>query len=73
MSSYTISRHPEGITLNRREYILDENDEIMLFDTEDEAMDYLSEYMDLPSRDVSELWDNNIIIEQTWEETHENI
>ena len=69
MSSYTISRHPEGITLNRREYILDENDEIMLFDTEDEAMDYLSEYMDLPSRDVSELWDNNIIIEQTDEDS----
>ena len=65
MPSYTISRHLEGITLNRREYILDENDEIMLFDTEDKAMDYLSEYMDLPSRDVSELWDNNIIIEET--------
>ena len=69
MSSYTISRHLEGITLNRREYILDENNEIMLFDTEDEAMDYLSEYMDLPSRDVSELWDNNIIIEQTDEDS----
>ena len=65
MPSYTISRHLEGITLNRREYILDENNEIMLFDTEDKAMDYLSEYMDLPSRDVSELWDNNIIIEET--------
>ena len=55
MSGYTISRHPEGITLNKREYILDENNEVMLFDTADKAMDYLSEHMDLPSRDVSEL------------------
>ena len=64
MSSYTISRHPEGITLNKREYILDENNEVMLFATENEAMDYLSEHMDLPSRDVSELENHNIIIEK---------
>ena len=64
MSGYTISRHPEGITLNTREYILDENNEVMLFDTADKAMDYLSEHMDLPSRDVSELEDYNIIIEK---------
>jgi len=64
MTGYTISRHPGGVTLNRREYILDENDELMLFDTADKAMDYLSEHMDLPSRDVSELEDYNIIIEK---------
>ena len=38
---YTIHRHQEGITLNPREYILDEKDNVMKFTTKDEALKFL--------------------------------
>ena len=39
--AYVISRFQEGISLNPREFVLDENDEVIKFDTEEQAEDYL--------------------------------
>ena len=44
---YTIHRHPEGITLNPREYILDEKDDVMKFKTKDDAVKFLLPHFDL--------------------------
>ena len=43
MANYTISRPINGITINGNEYLLDENDEVMKFPTEDSARTFLSE------------------------------
>ena len=37
----TIGRHIEGITINPLEYVLDDNGEVMEFDSEDEAKAWL--------------------------------
>ena len=44
---YTIHRYQEGITLNPREYILDEKDDVMKFKTKDEAVKFLIPHFDL--------------------------
>ena len=44
---YTIHRHQEGITLNPREYILDENNAVMKFKTKDDAVKFLLPHFDL--------------------------
>jgi hypothetical protein len=41
--AYVISRFQEGISLNPREFVLDENDEVIKFDTEEQAEDFLIE------------------------------
>ena len=41
--AYVISRFQEGISLNPREFVLDEKDEVMKFDTEELAKDFLIE------------------------------
>ena len=44
---YLIWRHQYNITLNDKEYILDEDNMVMLFESEQEAVDYLNEKNDL--------------------------
>jgi hypothetical protein len=41
--AFVISRFQEGISLNPREFVLDEKDEVMKFDTEELAKDFLIE------------------------------
>ena len=36
-----VARHVEGCFLNDLEYLLDDSEEVMEFETEEEAMDYL--------------------------------
>lgn len=38
-----IARHQEGISLNNYEYILDENNEVIYFETDEEAVNFLNE------------------------------
>jgi len=42
MKKYVVYSHPEGISLNGRQYLLDDNDELLKFDSPTAAMDYLS-------------------------------
>ena len=44
---YTIHRYQEGISLNPREYILDEKDDLMKFKTKDDAVKFLLPHFDL--------------------------
>ena len=44
---YTIHRYQEGITLNPREYILDENNTVIEFKTKEEAVKFLIPHFDL--------------------------
>lgn len=39
-----VARHVEGCFLNDLEYLLDDSEEVMEFETEEEAMDYLREH-----------------------------
>ena len=41
--SYRIYRHPEGISLNGKEFVLDEEDKVMLFDTETDAVKFVAD------------------------------
>jgi len=38
---YAIGRPIEGITLNGNEYVLDDEGELMTFDSEEDALDFL--------------------------------
>jgi hypothetical protein len=57
--AYIISRFQEGISLNPREFVLDENDELMKFETYDEAKEFLLE----AGIDESEI-DNGVYIDE---------
>ena len=37
--TYSVSRHPEGITLNHKEYLLNEDQEVWVFNSAQEAKD----------------------------------
>jgi len=50
-----IARHQENISLNDYEYILNENNEVMKFDTDEQAVDYLNKHSDKPF--TKEEWD----------------
>ena len=39
--AFIIYRHPEGISLNGREYLLDDKDKLITFDTYDQAKQFL--------------------------------
>lgn len=41
MSGIIVGRHINGITLNPLEYLLDDNNEPMIFDSEKEVKDFL--------------------------------
>lgn len=43
MGKIAVGRHIEGITLNPLEYLLDEEGELMTFESEEEANEYLKE------------------------------
>ena len=44
MNGIIIGRHINGITLNPLEYVLDEDGELMVFETQDKAKDFLREH-----------------------------
>ena len=46
---YAISRYEEGICLNPREYVLNDEEEVMLFNYYDEAVTFLrDQWEDMP-------------------------
>jgi len=49
-----IGRHPENITLNPLEFILDDQDEVMEFINDQEALDFLRTH-DIDAKDEEEL------------------
>tara|TARA_R100001230_G_C5505926_1_gene48244 strand:+ start:191 stop:412 length:222 start_codon:yes stop_codon:yes gene_type:complete len=54
MSNYIIYRHPEGISLNGEEYLLDEkSNEVLTFITADKALDYVNNCLDEEDEKVS--------------------
>jgi len=42
-----IARHAEGITLNDLEFVIDENNEVMKFNNDEEAVKFLNEHSDV--------------------------
>ena len=42
MNKYVVYSHPEGISLNGRQYLLDDNDELLKFDSPTAVMAYLA-------------------------------
>ena len=42
MSKYVVYSHPEGISLNGRQYLLDDNNELLKFDSPTAVMSYLA-------------------------------
>jgi len=44
MNKYIVYSHPEGISLNGRQYLLDDNDELLKFDSPKTVMDYLAQH-----------------------------
>lgn len=52
-----IARHQEGISLNNYEYILNEDNEVMYFDTDEQAVDFLNE--NTGNSFSKEEWDKN--------------
>lgn len=52
-----IARHQEGISLNNYEYILNEDNEVMYFDTDEQAVDFLNE--NTGNSFSKEEWDEN--------------
>ena len=44
MSKYIVYSHPEGISLNGRQYLLGDNDELLKFDSPKAVMDYLAQH-----------------------------
>ena len=42
MKKYVVYSHPEGISLNGRQYLLDANDELLKFDSPTAVIDYLA-------------------------------
>ena len=62
--SYRIYRHPEGISLNGKEFVLDEEDKVMLFDTETDAVKLVADDIgeDVTVQELEE--DHGIFIEE---------
>lgn len=59
---YAISRHINGISLNGREYCLDEEDNVLLFDSFELAKEYLiTRLVDCEEEDLQEDLDNGVI------------
>ncbi len=58
MTKFAIARPINGVTINGNEYVLNENNEVMTFDTKKEAQDFLLENGitrdELPSLDIVE-------------------
>lgn len=44
MNGIIIGRHINGITLNPLEYVLDDNGDLIVFETEDKAKSFLREH-----------------------------
>lgn len=44
MSKYIVYSYPEGISLNGRQYLLDDNDELLKFDSPTAVIDYLAQH-----------------------------
>ena len=62
MDKYRIYRHPEGISLNGKEFICDDKGEVRLFNTAKKALVWLKkESKDIEAEHPDELWDNYAI------------
>ena len=61
---YRIYRHPEGISLNGKEFVLDEEDKVMLFDTETDVVKLVANDIgeDVTVQELEE--DHGIFIEE---------
>ena len=71
---YAISRHEEGICLNPREYVLNDEDEVMLFNNHDDAVTYLrDQWEDMPSLNTDDLDEYGVFIEPYTEVNHETL
>lgn len=44
MNKYIVYSYPEGISLNGRQYLLGDNDELLKFDSPKAVMDYLAQH-----------------------------
>ena len=64
MDKYRIYRHPEGISLNGKEFVLDKEDKVMLFDTETDAVKLVADDIgeDVTVQELEE--DHGIFIEE---------
>ena len=56
---YAISRFQCGVTINPKEYVRDENNEVMEFETKDKAIVFLA-----PHYDTDNLEDQGIYIDE---------
>ena len=63
MKKYVVYSHPEGISLNGRQYLLDDNDELLKFDSPNAVMDYLSPH-GISATTECELEENGIWIKE---------
>ena len=67
---YEIFRYEGGISLNPREYILDDEGNKMLFDSADDALAYVNNIINPPVHDVDELGDEYgiyvALVEEDW-------
>ena len=63
MDKYRIYRHPEGISLNGKEFICDDNGEVRLFNSERLALFWLQKESGhtIEAKHPEELWDNYAI------------
>ena len=50
-----IARHQEGISLNGYEYVLNEDNEVIYFETDEQAVEFLNQHSDEPF--TKEEWD----------------
>ena len=55
---YEIYRHINNITLNPFEYVLDDEDNQMFFDSAEDALAFMNKHISPPVSDVEELEDN---------------
>ena len=63
MDKYRIYRHPEGISLNGKEFICDDNGEVRLFNSRRLALFWLQKESGhtIEAKHPEELWDNYAI------------
>lgn len=58
-------RYPEGISLNGREYMIDEENELQVFETEEELVSFINDHnIGNAVKDVADLETYGIFIEE---------
>ena len=66
-----IARHQEGITLNPYEFICEENGMVKVFQTDDEAVNFLNENADICQD--KQAWDNEGIYILNYDDCFQNM